>query len=44
VVKPLCADDCVRSPHAKVGHRQASNTLNPVTHSDGVFFRLFLMA
>ena len=28
-VKRSCADDSVRSPHVKVGHRQAPNTNNP---------------
>ena len=45
VVKPLCADDCVRSPHAKVGHRQASKYQNPyhiISMMGFSFFKSFL--
>ncbi len=40
-VKRLCADDSVGSPHAKVGHCQASNQNPGSAMSRGFFFVLW---
>jgi hypothetical protein len=37
-VKLLSADDSLRPPHAKVGHRQALKYETPDTKVSGVFF------
>ncbi len=42
-VKRISADDSVRSPHAKVGHRQGFIPRRGLLHTTSLFFLLFIL-